>query len=409
MFGRSKPPIQPEPPVNGPVVVSGGKRMAWWRKLYLKVFPQSLTSWRGILVIAGAVVGLAASGAVAVLAYKALNKPAEPLSVATDVTEAGLKIDTNGDGKPDATIPKDAPADGAATNPGTGGQPAASGGGTTGGGSGGAGGGGGSGGGSTAQTNCEPHPDTCGYPYSGNTGVPAGTALTLLDLPAGYMDVTVPGTVIEGKDVRGCIIVKAANVTIRNSKVSCPDYYVIYNSRSYYSGGGLLIENVDLSCKDSSGNPTQGTGISDYGFTARKVNIHDCENGVSISDSATLEDSYIHDLYEGASGSGHADGVQMSDTPYGVLIQRNSIIVPGTTAAVNWTGQTTSVTMQNNFLAGGAYTVYCPTVSVPSGAYKVLNNRFGSYAFGHSDSCTSSGVVFTGNFKDSDLSAISAQ
>lgn len=254
----------------------------------------------------------------------------------------------------------------------------------------------------TLPTGCAPHPSQCSYPDASNTG-PTGT-LTVMDLAQGYMDVTVAGTIIENKDIRGCLIIKAPNVTVRNSKVSCPNYSVIYNSRDYYSGGGLVIEDTLITCET-----TQGTGISEYGFTARRVEISGCENGLSMSDTATLEDSYIHDLYEGSVG--HADGIQMAGTPSNVVIKHNSILVPGTTSAVNWTGQTTSVRIENNMLGGGSYTVYCPRVTIPTGAYKVLSNRFvdGMERYGLTDSCGGGDVEFTGNYKDSNLAAVSAQ
>lgn len=254
-----------------------------------------------------------------------------------------------------------------------------------------------------APTNCAPNPSRCGYPSASNSGVPPGTKLTVLNLPQGHLDVTAPGTVIENKDIRGCVIIKAANVTIRKSKISCPDFTVIYNTRDYHSGGKLLIEDSDITC-----NTTQGTGMSEYGFTARRVHVYGCENGFSLSDTVIIEDSYIHNLYEGPAGEGHADGIQITDNPARILIRHNTILVPGTTAAVNWTRQTTSVLIQNNLLGGGAYTVYCPAVTIPAGAYQVLDNRFadGMQAYGLSESCGGGDVKFMGNYKDSDLSPV---
>jgi hypothetical protein len=66
------------------------------------------------------------------------------------------------------------------------------------------------------------------------------------------------------------------------------------------------------------------------------------------------------------------------------------------------------VIVEKNFLAGGAYTVYCPRVPIAAGAFQVLDNRFGTYTFGHSDSCGGGDVTFTGNFSDSDLTPIEA-
>lgn len=276
---------------------------------------------------------------------------------------------------------------------------------SSGGSSGSSGGSGGSSGGGSSPTskNCVSNPSSCGYPDDDNAGVPAGTSLTVLNLPAGYMDVTVAGTVIEKKDVRGCLIIKAPNVTIRKSKVSCDNYSVIYNSTDYYSAGGLLVEDTDITC-----NNTNGTGMSHYGFTARRVNIYNCENAFSIDYDVTIEDSYLHNFYEGPSG--HADGIQMGGTPNNIVINHNTIFSVAATAAVNWTGQTQDVVIEDNFMGGGSYVVYCPRVTIPTGAYKVLNNRFADSlsAYGFSDDCAGGDVTWTGNYKDSDLSPVPA-
>ena len=40
------------------------------------------------------------------------------------------------------------------------------------------------------------------------------------------------------------------------------------------------------------------------------MNIHGCENGLDIDQNITVEDSYIHDLYNGAEA--HTDGIQFA-------------------------------------------------------------------------------------------------
>jgi hypothetical protein len=119
-----------------------------------------------------------------------------------------------------------------------------------------------------------------------------------------------------------------------------------------------------------------------------------------------VEDSYVHDLYEGSSG--HGDGVQVSLPAAGIEIRHNTIFAPGATSAVNWTGQTQSMLVENNFLGGGAYTLYCPRVTVPTGAFQAVGNRFadGMEAFGLADDCAGGDVIFSGNFRDSDGSPV---
>ncbi|HKE66051.1 MAG TPA: hypothetical protein VKB59_15550 [Micromonosporaceae bacterium] len=214
------------------------------------------------------------------------------------------------------------------------------------------------------RTNCAPNPSACGMPDAGNTGVPAGTKLTTVN---GSMTITKAGAVVQNKDVHGCINVEAPNVTIRDTKISCTDYYGISSFTSSYKGGGLLIEDVEIDCMDHN-----STGVGSYGVTARRLNIHGCENGFDVDSDVTVVDSYIHDLYEGATG--HADGVQLS-IGINVTVQHNTIFNPnGTSAMISNGSDIENVLVANNLLSGGAYTLYCP--SGGSTNYRVIGNRF---------------------------------
>src|SRR6266571_1701494 len=51
--------------------------------------------------------------------------------------------------------------------------------------------------------------------------------------------------------------------------------------------------------------------------TASRVGIHDCENGFDIDQDATVEDSYIHNLYNSAES--HTDGIQFAQGHYQIV------------------------------------------------------------------------------------------
>jgi hypothetical protein len=230
-------------------------------------------------------------------------------------------------------------------------------------------------------TGCASQPSACGYPDATNTGVPAGTALTVVN---GDLTITAAGTVVEGKEINGCVLVKAPNVTIRRSKVHCAGDYAIGSFTQQYSGGGLLIEDVEVDCADTS-----GTAIADYGTTARRVNIHGCENGFDIDTNITVEDSYIHDLHE--TPTAHTDGIQVAIGEH-IVIRHNTIFNPGgTSAIINHPTREVDVLITNNLLAGGAYTLYCPRDT--STDVRVIGNRFSTRfstkggAYGPLDSC----------------------
>ena len=214
------------------------------------------------------------------------------------------------------------------------------------------------------RANCAAKPSACGLPDATNTGVPAGTTLTIVN---GDLDVTRAGTVIDGKDIRGCVTVKAPAVTIRRSKITCKDFYAVANFTSYYSSGGLVIEDSEVDCANTS-----GTGVGDYGVTARRLNIHNCENGFDIDNTFTVQDSYIHDLYEGPEG--HADGIQLAGGAH-ITITHNTIFNPnGTSAIISNPRSNSDVLVANNLMAGGSYTLYCPGDT--SQNFRVIGNRF---------------------------------
>jgi hypothetical protein len=216
-----------------------------------------------------------------------------------------------------------------------------------------------------APGGCLPAPSRCGFPDATNTGVPAGTRLTARN---GDMKVTQAGTVIDGINLNGCIRVEAPHVTIRNSKLSCQGPYGIFSYEKDYSGGGLLIQDVEVDCER-----TQATGIASYGFTAVRVKVHGCENGFAIDNTATVQDSYVYDLFIG--NGGHTDGIQMGGADN--VIRHNTILNEydgGTSAIITSPTGMTQVTITDNLMAGGAYTLYCPRES--SSGVVVTDNRF---------------------------------
>lgn len=245
------------------------------------------------------------------------------------------------------------------------------------------------------RANCAPTPSACGLPDATNTGVPAGTGLTVVD-----NDVTVSkaGTVIDRKDIRGCVRVEAPGVTIRRSKITCGDNYAVASFVDGYSGKGLVIEDSEISC----GGP--GTGLGDTNFTARRVDIHDCENGFDIDGSVTVQDSYIHDLFQSAEA--HTDGIQLAGGAQ-IVIRHNTFFANnGTSAIISHPTRNSDVLVADNLMAGGAYTLYCPRDT--SQNYRVIGNRISTLfypkggAYGPWTDCANEAEV-RGNVWDSNL------
>jgi hypothetical protein len=219
-----------------------------------------------------------------------------------------------------------------------------------------------------------------GFPGADTTGVPPSTVL----MPySGPLTITTPNTVIDGKTI-GCIVVDAPGVVIRNSKISCTDFYAVLNTDGAYTGAPLLLEDSEVDCQN-----TRRTAISDTNFVARRLNIHGCENAFNLNQNVVIEDSYIHDLYNDEIA--HTDGIQFGIGHFvdgqivpGVLnitIRHNTIYSMGvdgsfgTSAIITNRGGDTNVLIENNLMAGGAYTLYCEQNSTGVN-FRVIDNHF---------------------------------
>lgn len=216
------------------------------------------------------------------------------------------------------------------------------------------------------------------WPDASNTGVPAGTTL----LPSGNLVITQPGTVISGLDIQGAVDIDAPNVTLKESRIRAARFDVV---RVKPGITGVTIQDCEI---DGIGTGNDGSnGIRGSGTFLRN-NIHNVENGITLDGGATIQDNYIHDLL--ASGAPHYDGIQIDGGVSNVLIRHNTIINPhAQTAAVmidNYFGPIDEITVDNNRLIGGGYTVYSDGQfsGGPITAVTFTNNRLGKGRWGYS-------------------------
>lgn len=255
-------------------------------------------------------------------------------------------------------------------------------------------------------TGCFDRLAACGYPTTSSTGVPAGTALTAYTGPA---TIRIAGTVIEGRAM-GCIAIAAANVVIRKSKITGPCFYGID-----MQSGNLTIEDSEISCVNG-----RGTGIAWSRFAAKRVYIHDCENALEMGQSGSVEDSYLS--AREATSDGHGDDIQ-SQGGSDVVIRHNTFagLNPITSSIITNPTQNHRWLIELNFLSAGAYTAYCPEQGT---GFVVRNNRFfrvktqqerdtgsgssHSATWGLTDACSHSGISWSGNYRDNDLSEVKA-
>jgi hypothetical protein len=156
--------------------------------------------------------------------------------------------------------------------------------------------------------------------------------------------------------------------------------------------------NVEI---DGMGRGQGSHGVLGIHGTVQASNIHGVENGITPGSDTLVVDNYIHDL--AAPGAPHYDGIQIDGGRSNIAIRHNSITAPAGPASavlvVDWFGPVDHVVVEQNRLAGGAYTVTCDG-SFGRGAItgvRYLSNRFGPSATGpafiRDADCTGSGNV----------------
>jgi hypothetical protein len=218
-------------------------------------------------------------------------------------------------------------------------------------------------------------------PGSANTGMPAGVSR----VHVGDLVVTRAGTVIDRMDVRGFVIIKAANVVIKNS---------IVRGRTITATGNVGMVKVlaggSLTMTDSSIGPTVASvhlnGVVGSNFTLRRVEIARMVDSVRIQgDNVRVEASWLHanrhylvDPTQGYKPS-HDDGIQI-EKGNNINILGNTIdgAVNAAVMAVQGLGTISHLNVSRNYLGGGGCTVnFAEYGKGPFRYTTVSSNRFG--------------------------------
>ncbi len=231
---------------------------------------------------------------------------------------------------------------------------------------------------SSSTPTSTPVPASSEKPGTANTGAPTGRTLTVY---TGDLTITSPGTVIDGLDIRGFVIIKAADVTIRNSIVrgSGPGSYntgLINCNDAKVSRA--VIEDVTLVPSYPS---VWINGVIGHDFTARRVNTYHVVDGFNIYNvhgstaNVTVEASYVHDLSYFSPDPNHSDNKTHNDA---IQIQGGSnISIVGNTLSA-WLA-TTVGTQAYPYPQAGFGVILTPNVNAVTGS-RINGNWFdGSY------------------------------
>jgi hypothetical protein len=203
-------------------------------------------------------------------------------------------------------------------------------------------------------------PSTGGRPGATNTGVPAGTALTVAN---GDIRVTTPNTVIDSMDIRGFVVVAAPGVVIKNS--------IIRGANTDYDRGLVMVAagSGSVTIQDSELAPTTESyhirGIIGANFTLTRVNIHHViDQALITGDNVTIQNSWFHDNSYWAQDPNynntpsHNDNIQIS---IGKNLRFVNNTLTGTKNAVMMVtqdrGTVTDLQFNGNYADGGACSV----------------------------------------------------
>jgi Right handed beta helix region len=242
-------------------------------------------------------------------------------------------------------------------------------------------------------TNCAAKPSACGYPDATSTGVPAGT--TLKKVPSQVTSgpgwaynaagndviVSVNGTVLSGLSIPCNLVINASDVTVKDVQVSTSGNFGI----SLTHTTDVTIENSTI----AGLNATAGRvsyGIDDVygdsaGMTIKDNNISYFRTGMQIS-TGLIQGNYLHD--PGYISGDHTNGIYVNGGTQPLTIEGNTIFnSQAQTDAINLDAGAAGVavaskTVEDNFLAGGGYTIYGGTaLGNTTSTIVIKNNRFG--------------------------------
>jgi hypothetical protein len=208
-------------------------------------------------------------------------------------------------------------------------------------------------------------------PDATNTGPSNPSILT--PLPNGLYRVKVDNTVLENFSLLGELYIEANNVTVRN--------FAIDANGGFY---GIRVASGSLTAEDGSITNTSSAGIyATAPMVGRRLHVYDHgADGMKIDASnSVIEYSFIEKL--GKNVGAHADGDQ---TYFGnnIVFRYNNFYMPhpdtpnypGEPYKANATfivkGDTQNFLIENNWLNGGGYTIYCTSPYT-----RVINNKFG--------------------------------
>ncbi len=221
-------------------------------------------------------------------------------------------------------------------------------------------------------------------PDDTNTGVPVGVALTEVD---GDVDVKVDGTVIDGQDIHGFLIIEASHVTVSRSVVRATATTATTAAIRVKSGTDIVITDSEVAI----GTPSVDVdGISASNASITRVNVHGGVDGMKLGDNAVVQCSYVHDMVSFASdpnqhgGATHNDAIQILGGANIEVTGNQLVSAKSQNSAIQVTqdfGLVTNLRIAGNWADGGGCTFNFAHKGGAALTVTTRANRFGRNSF----------------------------
>jgi hypothetical protein len=221
------------------------------------------------------------------------------------------------------------------------------------------------------------------WPGADNTGVPRGTVLTNYQ---GNCKITADNTVIDADAFDCGLVVTGSNVTIKDSQI---------NGTVMNDGPGhLLIEDTTI---NGGSDHSESVGGSD--ITILRSNLFGDQHEVYCGSDCTVEDSWLHDNFNGAAMGWHQNSF-LSTGGNNYDLEHNSVYCTGgctSDIAFIPNDDVTNATVDKNLFVAAPDAAYClypsSAVSKPGTVSEmtVTNNMFQPGANGK---CATFGPVY---------------
>lgn len=237
----------------------------------------------------------------------------------------------------------------------------------------------------STSSRCLDSPSSCGYPDETNSGVAPGTALKQV---TGNVILSTAGATYSNALVHGWIAVTADNVTVKNVHVVTSAASQDQTTAPWgikVTGSNDVIENTSIGGSDPTTNAVEYAIFNaNSTLVAREDYLYNCTE--CYAGPGMLTDSYVR--ANGTFPGGHIEGTYYGGGNGPLTISHNTILGfaeskahPATAVIYAYSdhGVVRDLTITDNLLSGGAYTIYGggPTAAGVS----VTNNRFGRNYF----------------------------